>query len=72
MQPPAPPPPPGSSRPDVPLSAPTPPPTTDRAGPLPETGLPAVPFVATAVAVVGLGVLALRWARRRADQLIGD
>ena len=71
-QPPAPPTPPGSSRPDVPASVPTPPPTTDRAGPLPDTGLPAVPFVATAVAVVGLGVLALRWARRRADQLIGD
>ena len=70
--PPAAPTPPGRGRPDVPASVPTPPPTTDRAGPLPSTGLPAVPFVAAAVAVVGLGVLARRWARRRADQLIGD
>jgi len=70
--PPAAPTPPGSSRPDVPASVPTPPPTTDRAGPLPDTGLSAAPFGIAAVAVVGLGVLALRWARRRADQLIGD
>ena len=53
--PPAAPTPPGSNRPDVPTSAPTAPPTTDRAGPLPETGLPAAPFVAAAVAVVGVG-----------------
>jgi hypothetical protein len=71
-QPPSAPAPAGSGRPDVPVSVPTPPPTTDRAGPLPDTGLPAVPFVAAAVAAVGLGVLAQRWARRRADQLIGD
>ena len=64
--------PPGRGQPDVPVSVPTPPPTTDRAGPLPSTGLPAVPFVTAAVAAVGLGVLARRWARRRADQLIGD
>jgi hypothetical protein len=64
--------PPGSGRPGVPASVPTPPPTTDRAGPLPNTGLSAVPIGVAAVALVGLGVLARRWARRRADQLIGD
>ena len=66
------PPPPGSGQPDVPASVPTPPPTTDRAGPLPNTGLSAVPMGAAAVVVVGVGVLARRWARRRADQLIGE
>lgn len=75
-QPPPAPTPPGSGRPDVPVSVPTPPPTppatTDRAGPLPDTGLSAVPLGAAAVAVAGLGALARRWARRRADQLIGD
>jgi hypothetical protein len=70
--PPAAPAPPGSDRPDVPASVPTPPPTTDHAGPLPDTGVSAAPFVGAAVAIVGVGVLALRWARRRADQLIGD
>lgn len=68
--------PPGGSRPDVPVSVPTLPPTlpptVDRAGPLPDTGLSAAPFGVGAVAVVGLGMLARRWARRRTDQLIGD
>ncbi|HEX6786834.1 MAG TPA: hypothetical protein VF076_06530 [Acidimicrobiales bacterium] len=54
------------------MPSPAPPPTTDRATPLPSTGAPAVPLGATAVVVVGLGVLARRWAERRADQLTGD
>jgi hypothetical protein len=64
--------PPGSGRPGVPASVPTPPRTTDRTGPLPNTGLSAVTISAAALAFIGLGVLARRWARRRADQLIGD
>jgi hypothetical protein len=54
------------------VPSPAPPPTTDRTTPLPTTGAPAVPLGAAAVVVVGLGVLAWRWAQRRADQLIGD
>jgi hypothetical protein len=70
--PPAGPTPPGPGRPSAPVPSPAPPPTTDRTTPLPTTGAPAVPLGAAAVVVVGLGVLARRWAQRRADQLIGD
>jgi len=64
--------PPGPSRPEIPMVIPTAPPTTDRAGRLPVTGAPAGATGAAAVVVVGLGVLVLRWTKRRSDQLIGD
>lgn len=70
--PPAGPTPPGPGRPSAPVPSPAPPPTTGHTTPLPTTGAPAVPLFAAAVVVVGLGVLARRWAARRADQLIGD
>ena len=70
--PPAGPTPPGPGRPSAPVPSPAPPPTTGRTPPLPSTGTPAVPLGVAAVVVVGLGVLARRWADRRADQLIGD
>lgn len=62
---------PGPGRPSAPVPS-SAPPTTGRATPLPGTGTPAVPLGVAAVVVVGLGVLARRWADRRADQLIGD